>query len=84
MGQKSLREGKEGPFEMDTVLAVASCAKLMTAVAVLQCVEDGILDLDKPVSYLLPEVGSYGIIKDWDEATNQAITTPNTVPITLR
>lgn len=36
--------------------------KLMTSVAAMQCVEAGLLDLDEPVSHLLPEMGKYGII----------------------
>jgi CubicO group peptidase (beta-lactamase class C family) len=69
---------------MDTICGIASMTKLMTAVAVLQCVEVGLLDLDKPVANLLPEVGKYGIIQDFDDARNEAITVPNATPITLR
>lgn len=58
--------------------------KLMTAVAVMQCVEKGLLDLDRSVSEILPEVGKFGIITDFNEETNEATFKSNTVPITLR
>lgn len=58
--------------------------KLMTAVAALQCVEAGLLDLDKPVSNLLPSIGKYGIIIDFDDDKNKATFTSHFTPITLR
>ena len=58
--------------------------KLMTAIAALQCVEAGLLDLDKSVSDILPTIGKYGIIKSYDDEKNEAVTMPNTTPITLR
>lgn len=39
----------------DTVFWLASFTKLMTAIAVMQCVEKGLLKLDEPVGKILPE-----------------------------
>ncbi|MCL2753758.1 MAG: serine hydrolase [Defluviitaleaceae bacterium] len=39
----------------DTVFALASISKTFTAVAVMQLVEEGIIDLDMPVVYYLPD-----------------------------
>lgn len=57
--------------------------KLMTSVAAMQCVEAGLLDLDKPVSHLLPEMGKYGIITGFDDK-DEAAMVPTKTPITLR
>ena len=56
----------------------------MTSVAVLQCVEDGKLDLDQDARPLLPEMGTHGIITGFDDETNSATLTPDATPITLR
>lgn len=50
--------------------------KLMTSIAVLQCVEDGLLDLDADVKPYLPQIGNHGIITSFNEATNSADLTP--------
>jgi CubicO group peptidase (beta-lactamase class C family) len=82
---KSLAEGNSlQPMELDSVLAIASCTKLMTAIAVLQCVERGLLDLDADVAPILPEAGKFGIITGFDDAKNEAIIVPKKNKITLR
>ena len=69
---------------LDTICAIASCTKLMTAIAVLQCVERGLLDLDADVADILPECGKYGIMTGWDDGENRAILVPKTNPVTIR
>lgn len=59
-------------------------SKLMTSVAVLQCVEDGTLDLDKDARPLLPEMGIHGVIHGFDDDNNTAKLVPDSTPITLR
>ena len=71
-------------MEGDTILALASSTKLMTAICALQCVERGLLVLDQDVSQLLPEVGKLGILTGFDDVTGQPVTTPLTKHITLR
>lgn len=83
-GKQSLAPESERPFQLDTICAIASMTKLMTVVAVMQCVEKGVLDLDKSVADVLPEVGKFGIITDFNDETNEASFKPNTTPITLR
>lgn len=58
--------------------------KLMTSVAVLQCVEDGLLDLDEDVRPLFPNMGMYGIITDFNDGDNTPILELDSTPITLR
>ncbi|KAI2605717.1 beta-lactamase/transpeptidase-like protein [Hypoxylon fragiforme] len=83
-GKASTKEGDERPFTESTIAFMASMTKLMTSVAVLQCVEDGTLDLDQDVKPLLPDVGKYGLINGFDDASNTATLTENSTPITLR
>lgn len=58
--------------------------KLMTSVAVLQCVEQGKLDLDKDIRPLLPDMGKYGIITGFDDEKNLPIFETDSTPISLR
>lgn len=83
-GIASLKEGPEQHFQLDTICWLASMTKLLTSVACLQAVEAGIVDLDKPVSNILPEVGKFGIMTDFDDEKNEGIYEQNKTPITLR
>jgi CubicO group peptidase (beta-lactamase class C family) len=58
--------------------------KLMTAMAALKCVEEGLVTLDEDVVKYLPSIGKYGIMTSFDDEKNEAVTVPNTTPITLR
>ncbi|KAK8062986.1 hypothetical protein PG997_015083 [Apiospora hydei] len=84
MGIASQKAGRDLPFTPSTVCALASMSKLMTSVAVLQCVEGGKLDLDSDVKPLLPDIGKYGIITGFDDEKGAAILEDNTTAITLR
>ncbi|KAF2869650.1 beta-lactamase/transpeptidase-like protein [Massariosphaeria phaeospora] len=83
-GVQSLKPGSTRPFQLDTVCAIASMTKLMTAIAALQCVERGLLDLDASVKDRLPGIARYGIITGFDDEKNEAVLTPEATPITLR
>jgi CubicO group peptidase (beta-lactamase class C family) len=58
--------------------------KLMTSIAALKCVEEGLITLDEDVVKYLPSIGKYGIMTSFDDEKNEAVTVPNTTPITLR
>jgi len=58
--------GAARPMDADTVLAVLSITKPVAAVAVLQLVEDGRLDLDAPASRYLPVLGEIKVIDGYD------------------
>jgi CubicO group peptidase (beta-lactamase class C family) len=83
-GVQSLAEGSTRSFQVDTICAIASMTKLMTAVAALQCVEADLITLDENVAKYLPEIGKYGIITGFDDEKNEAILVANSTPITLR
>ncbi|KAI1206194.1 beta-lactamase/transpeptidase-like protein [Annulohypoxylon truncatum] len=84
LGKASLKESDDRPFTEDTICAIASMSKLMTSVAVLQCVEDGSLKLDEDVRPLLPEMGKYGVMTAFVDERNEATFEPDSTPVTLR
>ncbi|KAG7004437.1 hypothetical protein G7Y79_00025g057230 [Physcia stellaris] len=65
-GHQSLQTNE--PIRADAVLWMASCTKLMTSIAVLQCVEKGLLALDDDVSETLHELRDARIITGFEEA----------------
>lgn len=73
----------EVPMTEDTVLALYSASKALTATAVLQCVEDGLLDLDEPVSRYLPEIAEVGVLEGFATGGAPQIR-PIRTPITTR
>ena len=80
-----MKEGRSTmPMQQDSILAMASCTKLMTAISVLQCVERGLLTLDADVVPILPEVGKFGIITGFDDSINKANLVPKQNPVSVR
>ena len=68
-GPFSLKEApSHKPLEPDAMMWMASCTKLMTAVAVLQCVERGQLKLDEDVTSILHEYKDIDIITGFDDS----------------
>lgn len=49
--------GEETPMQPDTVFSIASITKVFTATAIMQLVEDGVFNLNDPVSDWLPQFG---------------------------
>ncbi|QAY61621.1 class A beta-lactamase-related serine hydrolase [Microbacterium protaetiae] len=48
----------------DTVIALYSATKAFTATAALQCVEDGLIDLDAPAREYVPEIAALQVLED--------------------
>lgn len=63
---------------------IASCTKLMTTVAAMQCVERGLLSLDSDITDVLPEFKGIQILKGFDESTGKPILVDSKKTITLR
>ncbi|KAK7470273.1 hypothetical protein VKT23_001705 [Stygiomarasmius scandens] len=61
------------PLDLNTSIWVASCTKLMTTVAALQCVERGLVELDEDITRVLHEWKEPKILTGFDE---------NGIPIT--
>ncbi|KAF2119785.1 beta-lactamase/transpeptidase-like protein [Lophiotrema nucula] len=61
------------PVTTDSVMRLASCSKLVTSIAALQCVERGILDLNSPadVERLLPEWSDPQILTGFEDGQPQ-------------
>jgi methyl acetate hydrolase len=54
--------GAAQPMTADSVMLLASCTKAVTGVAVMQCVEEGLLDLDRPAREYTPELGAIEVL----------------------
>lgn len=79
-GQLKQEEGQQ--INLDSTFWGFSCAKLLTTVAVLQCVENGLIGLDDPVDGILPELRQPNIITS--EPNGDFKLTPAKNKITLR
>lgn len=90
-GDATVYEGAAGvrsldsdtPMTTDTVLAIFSTTKAITGTTVLQCVEEGLLDLDAPASDYVPEIGEIGVLEGFDDAGAPVVRAPKS-PITTR
>lgn len=65
-------------------MLIASCTKLMTSIAAMQCVERGLVALETDVAGILPDLAAQGIITGFDEATGEPIINKRQNKITLR
>lgn len=63
-GQRTL--GQTGAMTTDSVFAMFSTTKAITATAVLQLVEEGRLDLDAPARDYLPMIGELKVLEGFD------------------
>ena len=72
-GAEGKRElGKEAAMTTDTVFAIYSCTKAITGVAVMQLVEEGILDFDSPAKEYAPEISDIQVLEGFDAEGNRA------------
>lgn len=81
-GSRTLLSGETVPRRPDDVLSLASATKLLTTIAALQCVEDGLLTLDGDVGALLPELAAKRVLTGYDE-DGEAVYEAARGPITL-
>ena len=54
LGERTLLSGEKLPQQLDDVLYLASASKLVTAIAALKCVDDGLLTLTGDLSTVAP------------------------------
>ena len=54
-------------MDLDATFFFASCTKLMTSIAALQCVERGLITLDEDVSPILTELKDIKILSGFEE-----------------
>lgn len=84
-GKRSVR-GERGhePFDVDAVLNLASCTKLLTTVAALQCVDRGLISLDEDITRILPEFSDIEILIGFDDRTRAPVLVKSKSKLTLR
>lgn len=64
IGAAGVRSTDTGaPAEPDTVVTLHSATKAVTATVALQCVEDGLIDLDAPAREYLPAIGELRVLE---------------------
>jgi CubicO group peptidase (beta-lactamase class C family) len=80
-GKRAL--GGDQAMTMDTVVWIASMTKAITGAAVMQLVERGSLDLDRPASTWVPDLASVQVLEGFD-SSGTPHTRPPKRPITLR
>ena len=73
-GQRRIDRGQA--MTTDSVFAIFSTTKAITATAALQLVEEGRLDLDAPASTYAPEIGTLKVIDGFDAAGNPVLRAP--------
>jgi methyl acetate hydrolase len=66
-GERALGSGEA--MTTDTVFAIFSTTKAVTATACLQLVEDGSLDLDAPAREYAPAIGELQVLDGFDDGT---------------
>ncbi|KAF2005382.1 beta-lactamase family protein [Amniculicola lignicola CBS 123094] len=83
-GTRSLHpDHDQSPLKTNTVMWIASCTKLMTAICALQLVEQGKLTLDDPIYNIVPELKDHPILEGFSKDGNP-ILKPHKNPITLK
>ncbi|KAK3935246.1 acyltransferase LovD [Diplogelasinospora grovesii] len=71
------------PLTVNSIMYVASCTKLLTSIAVMQCIERGLVILDQDVRPIVQELQDLDILQG-DSHGNVVSKRKNTAPITLR
>lgn len=73
----------EASMSTDTVFGMFSATKAVTSTAVLQCVEEGLIDLDAPASEYVPEIAELQVAEGIKVNGTLLLRAPST-PITTR
>ena len=80
-GKRNIAQGPD--MTLDTVFWIASMTKAVTSTAAMQLVEQGKLQLDQPISDILPELKAPQVLEGFD-ASGAPRLRPAARPITLR
>jgi methyl acetate hydrolase len=73
-GETVLGSGKA--MAIDSVHAIFSTTKAITGTAVMQCLEDGKLDLDAPAKNYAPDIGKLQVLEGFDASGNPKLRAP--------
>ncbi|KFY31943.1 hypothetical protein V493_00656 [Pseudogymnoascus sp. VKM F-4281 (FW-2241)] len=83
IGVRTKLSGEKLPQQLDDVLCLASATKLLTAIAALQCVEDGLLSLTGDLSSIAPELAAKRVITGFSDDGETPVLEPPHHAITL-
>jgi CubicO group peptidase (beta-lactamase class C family) len=83
LGERTLLSGEKRPQQLDDVLYLASATKLVTTIAAMQCVEDGLLTLTSDLSSIVPELTTKQVITGFSADGETPLLEPVVHPITL-
>ncbi|MFY9330617.1 MAG: serine hydrolase domain-containing protein [Candidatus Nanopelagicales bacterium] len=76
-GARGVRDLDTGvPMTTDSVFAIFSTTKAITGTCVMQCVEEGLLDLDAPAKKYAPEIGKLQVLDGFDGDGNPVLRPP--------
>lgn len=81
-GVQSLDDNDDTPMDEETLLTLTSCTKIVTAIAVMQIVEKGLIGLDDEIDEVLPELAALKILTAMEGGKPTFVERKN--PITLR
>ncbi len=73
-GERMLGGGQA--MTADTVFAIFSTTKAITGTAILQCVEEGKLDLDAPAKTYVPDIGKLEVLEGFDSRGKPKLRAP--------
>ena len=83
LGERTLLSGEKQPQRLNDVLYLASATKLITTIAVLQCVDDGVLTLTGDLSSIAPDLLAKQVITGFSDDGEKPLLEPAARPITL-
>ncbi|KAL5343051.1 beta-lactamase/transpeptidase-like protein [Aspergillus crustosus] len=84
IGSRTLLSGEKQPHQLTDILFLASATKLITSIAALQAIEDGLLTLTGDLSSIAPELASKQVLTGFSEDGETPILSPAVTPITLK
>ncbi len=83
MGAAGLRSlDASDAMTTDTIFAIASMTKAITTVATLQLVEQGLIDLDTPITAYLPDLEHLKVLNGFDDDGKAMLSSPKSSPTT--
>ena len=83
MGATGLRSlDASDAMTTDTIFAIASMTKAITTVATLQLVEQGLIDLDTPITAYLPNLAHLKVLDGFDDDGEPMLSSPTSSPTT--
>ncbi len=69
-------KGSGEAMTTDSVFAIFSTTKAITGTCIMQCVEEGLLDLDTPAKTYAPDIGKLQVLDGFDDAGNPKLRAP--------